>query len=451
MKAYKITYVFIIALFFNACESVLDLEPQQEISGEIALGTEENIKNVLNGAYYLNAERDIFGGRYQMASDLIGNSNQVQWSGTFIEPRQFFNKDIIVDNSFVNDFWRVSYRVIFSANAIIDNIEVVLSEDKNKIEGEAKFLRALNYFELVRNFGKQYGDGDNNLNLAVPLVLSSTEVKSGNQMFRARNSVQEVYDQVIADLTSAMTLLPTTNGYFANRYSAQALLSRVYLQMRDYQNALINAHEVINSQQFNLETSYENAFNKQTNGSEDIFAIQLNTQSGEGSNSLITFYANQANGGRDNDIVINDDFVELYNDPSDIRSSFFYFDSDERLTSKYTAQFANIGLIRLAELYLIRAECNLRAASSLGDTPLNDINRIRQRSSASPRITVALEDILLERQLELCFEGFLLHDLKRTNRNVGSIEWNANRLVLPIPLRELQANRNLVQNQGYGS
>jgi starch-binding outer membrane protein, SusD/RagB family len=111
--------------------------------------------------------------------------------------------------------------------------------------------------------------------------------------------------------------------------------------------------------------------------------------------------------------------------------------------------------MRLAEMYLTRAEANFRLSSAVGDTPLNDINRIRTRAGLANRVTLTLDDILRERQLELAFEGHYLHDLKRTRRstagsnNSNGPAWNSPLLIFPIPQRELDVNVNLTQNDGY--
>src|SRR5690606_26697997 len=156
-------------------------------------------------------------------------------------------------------------------------------------------------------------------------------------------------------------------------------------------------------------------------------------------------------GGRGGDVTVNDEYVEKFDSSTDVRASFFYTSSHNngRLTSKYTNQFGNIPLIRLAEMYLIRAEANMRLGTAVGATPVADINEIRDRANASLKSGVTLEDILLERELELGFEGFLIHDLKRTKRNVGDLPYDDNRLVFPIPQRETDANDKLVQNPGY--
>ena len=113
--------------------------------------------------------------------------------------------------------------------------------------------------------------------------------------------------------------------------------------------------------------------------------------------------------------------------------------------------YSAVRLIRLAEMYLTRAEANFRLGTSIGDAPVDDINEIRKRADlalyGAPDLTLAL--ILKERKLELAFEGFTLADLKRTQSSVGSLPWNSPRLVFPIPDRERKVNSNLTQNDGY--
>src|SRR5690606_33458999 len=116
-----------------------------------------------------------------------------------------------------------------------------------------------------------------------------------------------------------------------------------------------------------------------------------------------------------------------YDDPTDERANFFY-ERRGTATTKWQNQFANITVIRLAEMYLIRAEANERLGSSIGATPLEDINTLRSRSGASLLSSVDLEEILMERKRELAFEGFALFDAKRLGRNVGDIAYDANNL-----------------------
>lgn len=208
------------------------------------------------------------------------------------------------------------------------------------------------------------------------------------------------------------------------------------------------ANNVIENSGRSLTSSFGDAFNNDANSSEDIFTFQVTSQTG--TNSLITFYASEGNGGRGGDITVNDSYVALFEE-ADERSTFFYESPENggRLTSKYTNQFGNVPILRLAEMYLIRAEANLEAGTNQGQSALDDINIIRNRAGASPLETISKEAILKERQLELALEGFFIYDLKRTQGIIGDIEWDDTRLTFPIPQSEMDTNSAIQQNPGY--
>jgi hypothetical protein len=140
--------------------------------------------------------------------------------------------------------------------------------------------------------------------------------------------------------------------------------------------------------------------------------------------------------------VMTPDWICFYIDPADgaIRSGKWNRPTDDQ-----------VNLIRLAEMYLTRAEANFRLGEIVGDTPLNDINRVRDRVELDPLLITELDldAILQERKLELMFEGNLLHDIKRTQRNVGARTYDDPKLVLPIPRRDIDVNPNLCQNPTY--
>jgi hypothetical protein len=143
----------------------------------------------------------------------------------------------------------------------------------------------------------------------------------------------------------------------------------------------------------------------------------------------------------------------------DARAALFTATSRGRMTSKYTSTTGdsrrfNINVVRLAEMYLTRAEANFRTSATLGDTPLNDVNVIRVRAGLAALGAVTLDDILKERRNELMFEGVLRMDMRR-NQVASSIAgaplaWNDNKLNFPVPDRECNVNSALVQNPGYG-
>ncbi len=118
-------------------------------------------------------------------------------------------------------------------------------------------------------------------------------------------------------------------------------------------------------------------------------------------------------------------------------------------TAKYGDSRRNFTVIRLAEMYLTRAEGNFEAGTATGAAPLDDINLIRDRSEAPSLAAVDRDAIRMERYLELCWEGFRLHDLKRWKMDIDGDPYNAGNLIFPVPEREMEANDNLVQNGYY--
>jgi len=440
MKFYKIIYLLLLVFAFG-CEDQLELEPEQSISGDVAVNSESNIENILIGAYDEAGQGASYGGQLQLMADLLGSGEITSWSGTFSQPREVKNKTMLADNTFVRNFWNNAYEVINQTNLVINNVGIIESDadKKNRVEGEAKFLRALNYFDLVRHFSSG--------TKGVPVRTEGILDYSGDLSI-ARNSVSDVYSLIISDLESAISLLPAENDFFADKYAAEALLARVQLQQGNFAAARDAANSVIMNSGHSLTSSFAAAFNNDADSSEDIFAFQVTSQTG--TNQLITFYADEGNGGRGGDVTITDAYVSLF-DSGDERGLFFYSSgqSGERLTSKYTNEFANIALIRLAEMYLIRAEANLEAGTTTGDTPLNDVNAVRARAGAPALSSVTVADVLNERVLELAFEGFSIHDVVRTQGSVDGFSYDAPELVMPIPQAEMDTNAQMEQNPGY--
>lgn len=447
MKNINLMYLFAGLLILSSCDKRLDIEPAQSISPEEALSTSKGVQATLIGAYASMGDADVYGGRVYVAPDLLADNGDVTWSGTFQGLTQIFNKEIPIDNGFVEETWLDSYEVINVANNVLSAIDVVIEADQERVEGEAKFIRGSIYFELIKLYAKTYQDGSPASNPGVPIVLEPTR---GVTEGPARNTVEEVYTQIIADLTDAEGLLPESNGFFANKYAAAAMLSRVYLMQGNYAAARDAADRVISSDEFELVDYYPDEFPypgqvRVDNTSEDIYAQQVSDQNG--TNSLNQFYASSADGGR-GDIQIENQHLDLYEE-DDERLDLFFDDDGSIRTGKFSNVFGNIKIIRLAEMYLTRAEANFRLGTSVGATALEDINTIRNRVGLADLTALTLDDILKERYLELAFEGQFLHDIKRTQGSVGNLPWNSPKLVYPIPQRELIVNPNLVQNEGY--
>jgi hypothetical protein len=283
--------------------------------------------------------------------------------------------------------------------------------------------------------------------MGVPLVLTPTGVLTENN-FVTRNTVDEIYNQVITDLLSAASKLPEDNDVYASSGAANALLARVYLQKGDYAKARDAANLVINSGMYSLQKTYEGVFNNDNNTLEDIFATQITPQ--DRFSSMTEFFSVPEFGGRDGDIEILDGHLNLYS-VGDKRFDLFFNGNGSIECGKWNNQYGVVNLIRLAEMYLIRAECNSRLSTSVGATPLADFNLIHTRAGLNPVVSVTLNDILYERRLELAFEGFRIHDIRRLNQDVGLLHYNDPKLLFPIPAREIEANPKLKtqQNPGY--
>lgn len=430
-----------------ACDKKLEIDPAQSIKEELALATDANVKSVLLGAYDALALDGLFGGNTMRDAELAGADSEIRWVGTFEGPGDVFSHAMIAENAEAENMWLDAYNTINICNNVLDALAVVNEADRDQVQGEAQFIRAMAYFQLVRFYGQQYEAGGNNTQPGVPLVLRPTRgIDESSQV--PRNTVEECYTQILNDLNSAKSLLPDDNGVLAGKYTATALLARVYLQMGRFADARDQANEVIASGLYSLAPDYANLWNNEDNSTEDIYAVQISNQDFAEA-TMTVFYSVPAYGGRDGDIEIEQKHLDLY-DPSDTRLSL-YFEANNGVmyTGKWREQYKNQPVIRLAEMYLIRAECNARLGTSVGASVDDDYNAIHTRAGLSPKNGVTLDDVLYERRLELAHEGHKLHDVKRLKGSVDGLPYDDEKLLYPIPAREMEANKNLVQNPGY--
>ncbi|URC12401.1 MULTISPECIES: RagB/SusD family nutrient uptake outer membrane protein [unclassified Flavobacterium] len=463
MKSNTILLFMFFAVFFTSCQDELNIEPKQREDASVTLSTEEGVTNVLTGTYALAARGNAYGGRILVYADLLGATGatattEFRFRGSFGELRQMYIKQMLADNVIITGTYSRCYEIVNAANTVIDNISKVKDPAKQaRMIGEANFLRSLAYFDLVRFFAKPYVSGQANNQLGI-VIRDKAIYDFNTDLSKERSTVAEVYKVIIDGLNLAYTNLPKDNSFYADKYAAKALLARVYLQQGNYALARDAADDVIKNSGHSLSTKYADAFNHDTDQAEDVFAIQITKQTGV--NDANTFYSAENNGGRGGDIAIRDPYLEKFTDPNDDRAKFNYVNpvNDRILTLKFTDQFANVGIIRLAEMYLIRAEANFRAGTVVGNTPIDDINIIRTRANAQKLTAVTLDAILLERQFELAMEGFSIHDIRRTKGSIdvsvdgdGSelLSYDADVLVFPIPILEMDANKKITQNPGY--
>lgn len=470
MKRFIKYSLFFSLILGTACEKKLDVIPTQSLSPEKALATEGDLVGVVIGAYDAMQNTSSYGGDIQLMGDLWANRYYLRFRGSFnglLQIASVTNTSnlILLDNPWATSLWGNAYRVINASNLILENLSLAKGNirPKNTVEGEALFMRGSMYFELARLFGKTWGDGDETKNLAVPLILKSTsfDVKDIDPAnYPKRATVAEIYAQAISDLTKASTLLPDANAHYATKWAALAQLSRIALMKGDFVTARDAANQVIASGKYSLTPQFGNLFyNFIRFGGvaplEYIFYIKVTPQ--DGTNGLNTYYGQTVGSipgtaGR-GDMDVQTPWVNLH-ESNDVRRAFF-IQTNRRLTQKHLDRYGHVPVIRLAEMYLTRAEANSRLSTTVGATPLDDINVVRRRAGLPDLTSVTLAQISRERQLELAFEGHFLWDLKRNRLSAPGSSgsngpaWNSQRLIMPIPQREMDVNKNLEQNEGY--
>jgi hypothetical protein len=447
-----------IGMIAIGCEKKLDVQPYQTLSEDKALLTESDVSGTLVGAYDAVSSASAYGGDMMILNDLIGNKTNIAFRGTFAALNDAYNTIMTANNSFAASTWSAAYNTINVSNNVLENVSKVTSSTtrKNSVEGQALFLRASMYFELLKLYAKPVGDGDYATNLGVPLILTATKAPIKESDYAARATVKAVYDQVIADLIKAESLMPSTNSKFATKWAAAAQLSRVYLMLGNYTEAAAAANRVIAGSGKTLTPEFKNNWFTYINfggvtPNEYVFYIKVTNQ--DGANSFNTYYgaplgAFPGSAGR-RDMRIQNTHLSIY-EAGDLRGAFFTGTSSaSRYTLKHLDRFGDVPVIRLAEMYLTRAEANFRNNSTVGAEPLADINLIRKRAGLANLTTVSLESILKERAAELAFEGNNLFESQRLKRSIANTAWNSPKLILPIPQREMDVNKQLVQNEGY--
>lgn len=489
----NLLYFLGLALTFGltSCADFLDEpQPAQSLPSNTAFTTGQDIENGLVGAYNAAQASDLFGCNLVMSSDIMADNGE--WRGSFPSFVDMYNQALTADNAEVEGIWRDGYRTINHANLVIEAVASVddpamTQEMADRLRGEGLFLRGATHFEIVRYLGKPYGPNSSS-DPGIPLMTSAVS-SSDDISFPSRATVAEVYAQAIADLTEAANLLPEANGYGrANSFAAKAYLAEIAFQQGDYDNAATLAADVM-AGPFQL-TDDPAGFFVSEGSAEEIWAVVHTAQDNPGVNgSLPTFHHVSGRGG---DVVVATDLVDNgYNmivtgDQSAAISAAGYTVEDLRFTQltssgnpptinieKYE-QFANndddAPILRLAEFMLMRAEA-LARVNGVNQESVDLLNSIRSRAlrliDGDGNVVVGedalfnyatddfasaddlIEAIILERRVELAFEGNRFHDLCRLQRDVKGTPFDADKLRWPLPQRDLDANPNLEQNPGY--
>lgn len=444
----KILIISIIAAFFSSC-NLLDVEPHQSIDAETAINNQNDVENAITGVYDAFQSSGYYGRNYILINDLAADN--LFWSGTTTDYKQFEDNAITANNGIIDGIWVSIYDAINRANIVlskIDDIEDVDEEEAKLYKGELLFLRGLAYFDLVKLFG------------GVPLRVEPIAVPGEAEL--ARSSVGDVYTLIIEDLTMAKGYLAGGNldPVKASDMAATALLAKVYLfkysvseATADLDSAVANATEVIKSGLYDL-PSFETIF-PANESTESIFEIDFNEQD---YTRLAQYVGPISLAGRQ-EVTPTSEFDYTYTG-EDLRLDVTIKESSDGIYCGKYVDIAggtdNVYVLRLAEMYLIRAEAN-NLLGKEASVILPDIEQIRTRAGLTTPLTISSQDELAleietQRRLELALEGNRWPDLVRTNRAIEVKEsiTSTDQYLFPIPLSEMNTNSLIgEQNSGY--
>lgn len=496
----------ILAASLSSCvNDWLDVAPSDGTDADAALTSSSDLAAARTGMYAAlkgNSNLvDYYGQQFFVYGDVhagddyqynnIGGSNRASF---YYDMNYQTASEFSSSTSSSNVAWKSPYIVIGRANRIIAAAEGGALSDAaeakatiDQYAAEAKVLRALAHFDLVRIYGKPYTE-DQGASLGVPLVTGVLESNAKP----ARSTVAEVYTQVVKDLTEAISsnaLATETEPGYVSVWGAKAILSRVYLNMGDYANALSVAEDIIKNSGAALWTrdQYFKAWDAST-PNESEFLFRLNVAGSTDNNDLNGIGNLQQRDGY-KEMVATKKFVDmLTSDPKDVRNDMFLpakaekevavYGTNKVFLNKLRGQGGNlrnvtiVPIIRLSEVYLTAAECAFRNNDKTKAVEyLNDLvkNRTTTEASLATVDNITLERILIERRKELIGEGQRYFDALRNNETITRYTSEADKgwhktlskeaqsfdrdyfkAIAAIPQAEINANPNIKQNTGYG-
>lgn len=464
---------------FTSCSDFLTEEPKQEQSNELTFATFDGVNKAAAAMYGMFQSDAWYDGEFTLMSELrcgnAKNPTSVPGSGRYRSDTQW----IYSDHS-TSPLWSYAYYTIARANNVINNLDDKVGKDAtqqqvNNVKAEALFIRALCYFDLVITYCQPYNyNATEDDKMGVPLVLVTENGKP------ARDSKENVYNQIVADLLQAESIMAddyvragvTDKAATPTKPAIQALLSRVYLYMNKWQEAADYATKVINNKKYELAPAdaYAAMFSAATapEGGEIIFEVYGSDKNEYWDNSgwaHLPYITTTDDQGSHGDVCATKDLYDLYSE-GDVRKSMFKQHGNDYFPTKYSGKpkdsdpkYTNVPILRLSEMYLNRAEAIINGASIQGVTAESDLRKIATVRGASQTAAATKQGVFDERRRELAFEGHITADYARCNKSMTRKDFDDSKnkdvafpsymWALPIPHRELTANPNVAPNPGY--
>ena len=492
MKKINILLAALVIFITASCQGFLDVRPSNYKDADYAIEDAEDAGYLMSGLMSKMTSSSYYGRNFPMYADAKGGDFTTFSAGNGGDAWYYFTHTQS-SNSYIG-YWSTIYDCLLNANYIIQKCEELKKQEVSGLDnylGQALTLRALFHFDLVRLYGKPY-NMDGGAGLGVPVVTKVLEPY--DQL--TRNTVKEVYTQILADLEAAAPLMSKSadNG-FINYYGNRAILAKVHMYMDNFGKALTAAEEIITKSSYKLYASDEWTLSwTKEFGTESIFELVMHpTESDLGTSSLGSYYRRRAHGQSAGGVFLASKYWLDLMGPNDVRWGVMDYDQsdteddtgrkganykysgsvDLKGDGKGNSTAVNVKVIRLSEVYLNAAECAVRTGDQAKAKKYLEPIAKRNPDWKAPA-TITVEDIMDERRRELACEGVVYFEYMRQNMTVkyednafgnstnppksgrGSLtngwvtrDWF--KTILPIGQDELNANPKLKdqQNPGY--
>ncbi|MBO0930282.1 RagB/SusD family nutrient uptake outer membrane protein [Fibrella aquatilis] len=486
-----------LLLGVSACDrELLTPIPQTSVSDASSFSTTTRVQGQLLSLYGALKDGNFYGGRYVVYGDIRGE-HFINETSNLVTGADVWNLNATNSATAVQNLWYYAYLTINKCNIFLDGMaaggtKVVGDDAGAKYIAEAKLIRGLSYYSLLQYYARPYADG-NGAKPGVPLRLNG--IKGTGQSNLARNTVAEVYTQVLKDLNEAEAALPASyatandNTTRAHKNTAIALKTRVYLSMQDYANVVTEANKIVSATapftaptgvKFALQPDITTVFTAPNyNTAESIFSMPMTTTAGDfpgTQNQLAYYYSPPAKIGTEvtggvgngeyslnpNGIIANPNWTA-----TDKRRSFIKQTGTGTAVKNWLIKYKQpspftdwVPVIRYAEVMLNLAEAKARTTNSVDPQAVALLNAVRNRSDAATTYTAAsfatpaalINAILLERQIEFLGEGLRNNDLMRLLQTIpakGSAPSkgpNDSGYIWPISATELSLNTLATDN-----
>ena len=443
----KIQYILLTAISLStvSCSDFLDQKPDNYISDAAVIQTLSSAKAALNGAYHDLASSSYYGGQYFDAGVNLAADN-VTWTGSLNYYYDFDTHQYSAENQLLSYAWYAIYATVNQTNQVIDKVTVLndgSESERRRIIAEATVIRSLAFFDLARTWGN------------IPVVKQATSSPTqfdGVKQTKAKDVYQLVVDDVLAIYND---LSESSDRVHVTRSAADAFLARVYLYLEQWDKAEQYASKVIDNGNYALGTIHDLIDNKET--AESIWELAYSSSF---TNQQSTYWRSPDQGGR-HEWGPSKELVQLLADPTvgGDRKAFYQDFSSAQVPNYFVGTLYHrstldddVIIFRLAEQYLIRAEARANQQNVSG--ALSDLNIIRRRANISEIVDVASTQELLnliadERRVELALEPHRWFDLIRTGKAESVLGIKTYQTIFPIPYNDIQADKDLVQNDNY--